>query len=886
MSGWTDLGYSARSLARTPWLSLTLLLTIALGIGSNTAVAGFVRGLVARTGPIPGTDRLVSIFAADTAGGFGPVSYDDYRSIASHHELLESIGIARQARSIVILDGRQSVFSVASISRELSGLVQLPPSADFVVSHRLAHNQLDDRTDLHDVSLRIDDVEARVTGSAPEWLEGLYVGDPVDIWMPLPDASASADPASPVFWALGRLRAGVTPKALQTVLNAMRSRTEMIAVLPYTGMTPEVSAGMSRVGTLLTAASVAVFVIACANVVTFLLARAASRARDTCLRVALGATRRRLAMQVAADSFVISLAGGALGLLLARWTEQVVPALLFSEDAERLSFVPDVTASAWIAVAGAAMVLLCGLAPLLETRHDDPARILGRESAGPSKPMLRLRSVLVVVQMACCCILVISTAALFAGFRTALRTKTGSHLDDAVVATFEAKTRFSRPDLGLEYFASAEAAALSVPGISSAAWSGTPPGSRPGWQAVRFEPPEVPLEEVSIDVTVFTPRVLAEITLPPLAGRMFSGGDTPGSCRVVVVNEAASREIFGGAAVGQAIEGPDGRRAEVVGVVGNRTTGRPRRPTVYYYQEQTGEEFTLGGPARFRVTGRQARLQAIIETNVVSSSYFDTMGYSFIDGTRFNGDTGTGACRTGVINGDAARRYFDGRAVGGAIVDGSGRRTSIVGVVASPLLRASQRRGDPAVYLPMIQDFQPRMTMVAMAKAADTATVAAVRKAVEAVPGGLTPPVVTTLEEHLGKVALAPERIASVLVGACTAIALLLALLGVSSAVSDASRRRRREYALRIAIGAPGWRIVRDVLAEGTRLAAAGTVLGLAGSMLARRWLSGVTPDAGMLPVWPLVAAPLLLLAAVFVASLPAARRTLAVDPLTIMRQE
>ena len=166
MSGWTDLGYSARSLARTPWLSLTLLLTIALGIGSNTAVAGFVRGLVARTGPIPGTDRLVSIFAADTAGGFGPVSYDDYRSIASHHELLESIGIARQARSIVVLDGRQSVFSVASISRELSGLVQLPPSADFVVSHRLAHNPLDDRTDLHDVSLRIDDVEARVTGTS------------------------------------------------------------------------------------------------------------------------------------------------------------------------------------------------------------------------------------------------------------------------------------------------------------------------------------------------------------------------------------------------------------------------------------------------------------------------------------------------------------------------------------------------------------------------------------------------------------------------------------------------------------------------------------------------------------------------------------------------
>ena len=113
-------------------------------------------------------------------------------------------------------------------------------------------------------------------------------------------------------------------------------------MLPYTGTTPAVAEGRSRVGTLLGFAAGLVFFIACANVAAFLVGRASARSHETSLRVALGASRGQLVRGLFSDSMVISVAGGAFGMLLAFWTSLVLPSLLFEEDAERLVFAPDV----------------------------------------------------------------------------------------------------------------------------------------------------------------------------------------------------------------------------------------------------------------------------------------------------------------------------------------------------------------------------------------------------------------------------------------------------------------------------------------------------------------------------------------------------------------
>ena len=215
------------------------------------------------------------------------------------------------------------------------------------------------------------------------------------------------------------------------------------------------------------AAAGAVFFIACANVATFLLSRASARSHETSVRVALGASRGQLAKQLLSDSVLISMAGGAFGMLFALWTSNIVPALFYAQDAEQLVFAPDLLGIVAASAACAGVTVACGLIPLFEVRHDDPARVLQRESAGPSKAMGRVRAGLVVTQMACCCLLVISTVLLFTGFRAALQTTAGYRLGQPILATLDAAQGFNRPDLGLQFFHDAEAAALSLPEISA-----------------------------------------------------------------------------------------------------------------------------------------------------------------------------------------------------------------------------------------------------------------------------------------------------------------------------------------------------------------------------------------------------------------------------------
>jgi hypothetical protein len=254
-----------------------------------------------------------------------------------------------------------------------------------------------------------------------------------------------------------------------------------------------------------------------------------------------------------------------------------------------------------------------------------------------------------------------------------------------------------------------------------------------------------------------------------------------------------------------------------------------------------------------------------------------------VAGGLFSEDLKPDACRVGIVNEEAAERYFGGHALGGAIVDAGGRRIEITGVVHSPLLRASQRKPEPTMYLPMAQEFRPRMTLLLGARDGSDAVLGSVRRALEAVPGGRGVRL-TTLDAHLSRTALAPERIASVLVGASAATALTLGILGLYAAMAEAVRQRRREIALRIALGAPGWRVIRQVVVEGLQLAAVGIAAGTLGSLLAIRWLGRIAPGAEALSVWVWAAAPLVMIGAVAVASVVPARRALTSDPLTIMR--
>ncbi|HEY7475889.1 MAG TPA: ABC transporter permease, partial [Vicinamibacterales bacterium] len=497
----------------------------------------------------------------------------------------------------------------------------------------------------------------------------------------------------------------------------------------------------------------------------------------------------------------------------------------------------------------------------------------------------RLRTGLVVAQMACCCVLVITTGMLLEGFRGAFRTTAGQRVGEALLATVQVRPG-ATSDEGLDYLRKVEVAAMSVHGVTSAAWVGSPPGSRPLWDTVRVEPPGLARHEVVIDVAAFTPKTVATIVLPAVTGRMFLGRDRPESCRVAIVNEAAANTIFDGDAVGRTVEDPEGQRVEIVGVVAMRsgTSAAAIRPTIFYYADQTGPPLNRTGPQPFQISAptRPAPI-AVLDTTIVSPQYFPMMGLPTVEG-RLTSEPSRSTCRVGVINQQTAELYFGGHAVGGALIDRAGGRTEIIGVVRSALLGTSQRHPEPTLYLPMGQAYQARMTLTLEATTATDRLIGAVQQAAAGVPGGASAPVVLTLDEYLSRTALAPQRIATLLVSASALLGLVLGGVGVYTALADSARQRRREIALRMALGAQRWRVVRQVVVEGVRLAGAGALVGALGALLAARGLTRISPGADATAVWIWLAAPVVLLTAVCMASVLPARRALAVDPLTIMR--
>ena len=163
-----------------------------------------------------------------------------------------------------------------------------------------------------------------------------------------------------------------------------------------------------------------------------------------------------------------------------------------------------------------------------------------------------------------------------------------------------------------------------------------------------------------------------------------------------------------------------------------------------------------------------------IDTNAVSANYFSAMNLPLIAGRTLSEDDGLGKCRVGVINQEAADRYFGGHALGGAVIYGDGRRTEVVGIVSTPLLNATQREVAPTLFTSMMQDFVLRMTVLLGTRTAIDDTLASVRRQIEAVDGGAnrSRDVVRTLDSYLVSTALAPERIATTLTAAAAAIAL------------------------------------------------------------------------------------------------------------------
>ena len=667
--------------------------------------------------------------------------------------------------------------------------------------------------------------------------------------------------------------------------NGVRQELSMLG-------TPDGQFKLQRLNALLSWTVALVFLTATGNIAGLLLSRSSRRIHETAARAALGATERRLAAHIVADSVVIATAGGALGALVAYWTSSAFPALLYSEDADRLRMTGEAGLVARAMGAYAATMIVCALAPISQLHKQGPMTVLRRSGDGGATSTGWLRSMVVTAQISTCVLLVIGSAILLQGFRTAVRTLRAERIGEPVVAILEARGGFGRPDRGREYFAAAERTVSRIPGVTGVVWTSHLPGARTSGRDVELESPSIGNTEAVIDtITSGGAEALAQ---ERLSGRMFGGVDSEGSCPVAIANEAAAQEHFGGNALGRQIADGADRRVDIIAVVRpqppkeRNTAGPPSQPALYFYDRQAPALASEGVvPRRFSIPilpDAAAPRRVSMAVTIASPGYLRAMGATLLGGTEFAG-IGGASCGVALINREGAAAHFAGKAIGGAAIDRDGQRARIVGIIESPVLRVVERSVEPTLYLPFEQIYSPAMTLIAQTEAAAPELAAQIDAALQGLDGDAKPPKVMTLEERLLRTALGPERIATTLVAACAALALALALIGVYGVLSDTVRARQREIALRLALGAPAWRIVYGVFRDGVRLASVGAAAGMAIAWMAVRFLLHADDGFPPPPAWIWAVCPAVLFVMVAVASVGPARWALAVNPLAIARQ-
>jgi hypothetical protein len=218
---------------RTPGMALALLFTIALGIGSNVTIHGFAEGLTRPDSARTSVDRVVSVFWREAYREAGPLSYQQYLSLKSRLDVFDWIGAARVSPRTIAMGGQSEIASVAALTSNLAGLLNLSLNGGVVISHRMWRSEFGAKTDVRGDQIRIDGVDARVSGVAPDWLEGLYRDRAVDLWMPLQEgALQGVDRSSRNLWVLGRLRSDVSVSQAQTAVGPAASARARCAYFP------------------------------------------------------------------------------------------------------------------------------------------------------------------------------------------------------------------------------------------------------------------------------------------------------------------------------------------------------------------------------------------------------------------------------------------------------------------------------------------------------------------------------------------------------------------------------------------------------------------------------------------------------------------------------
>jgi putative ABC transport system permease protein len=624
-----DFKHAFRSFAKNPGFTTVVLLTLALGIGGSTTIFSVVNGVLLRPLPYPEPDRLVSVQSARPGAedpAHAPADFLDlqrqqqsFTAVAGHRG--DIIDITSDRAEPVRLDGAlvtHSFFDVfgvpAAMGRTFTAADPIGGDQLLVISDGVWRQQFGARQDVIGRPVRVNGVPHVLVGVMPrgfDWPAGTeaWAMSPLPVPPGMVEIEGNLLEQREVryFQAVARLRPGVSQAQASEEVAAIGQRLgelhassagRVYSVVPIR----EELVGDVRQGLFLLLGAVGcVLLVACANVAGLLVARGVGRQREVGIRTALGAARGRIVRQLLVESLLLSLAGGALGLLVAAWGTDALVAII-PDSIPRLA---EVRLDGWVALFAVSVSVgtgvLFGLAPALQTTNVNVIELLrdGGRTAG-SHGTHRMRAALVAAEVALALVLLVTAGLMINSFVRLRSVDPGYSLEQVVTADVALP--------GATYGTTARQSGFyrqllerlhTSPVTSTAGVTFPRPFSQSGGQAgfeVEHAPPLPDRERPRAQLSIASPQTFRALGIPVMAGRVFTDADVEDAPRVVIVNESLAKKYWPGEnALGKRItfdqrtETTNPEWSTVVAVVGDtriKSLEQAPQPTVYFSYHQ------------------------------------------------------------------------------------------------------------------------------------------------------------------------------------------------------------------------------------------------------------------------------------------------------------
>src|SRR5215217_8175470 len=628
-----DVRYGARMLMKNPGVTLVAVITLALGIGANTAIFSGVSAFLTRPLAVPNPDALVRpVEIAEDRGVTDEFSYPDFLEYRNQSTSFKGLAAEDMIQAAINAENQNDVIWGQVVSANYFDVLQvktvlgrsfLPdedktPGANSVVvlGHSFWQRRMASDPNIVGKKVQLNNRGYEVIGVAPEYFHGSKFALAMDFWVPISMAEELrrnpgilAERGSHWMNVIGRLKPGVSVTQSSAEVSAIATRlnqaypenrpgtTKAMVMSEIDGRWAELGGTFKSGGAIAMAIVGLILLIACANVANLMLARAAARRKEIGIRLALGANRARLVRQLLTESVLLSLAGGGLGLLLAFWVtdlmEGFIPILEY--NIVKNFFALDSRALVFTLIVSLGTGLIFGLAPAWHSSNPDIVPVLKGDPEQARRGKRRafgLRNLLVVAQVALSLVVLVCGGLFIKSFRKAQMMDPGFDNANGLVLSLSPTLIGYEDEQSRQFYKQVLERVSNVPGVEAASYARTLPlgDSSNSNGPILKEGETLPKGSAGrvIMTNVISPGYFRTMQIPVLEGRDFEERDAAKSQRVVIVNQKMAETLWPGeSAVGKRLTiGIENRDLwEVVGVVKTgkyRTLAEDAKPFFYY----------------------------------------------------------------------------------------------------------------------------------------------------------------------------------------------------------------------------------------------------------------------------------------------------------------